>query len=164
MILINKNGLLKFNKKTFRCALGKNGGTKNKVEGDGCTPTGIFSFGQLYIRSDRIRTLETKFNYTFIKKTMAWSDNPKSKNYNKLVTEKDKSCEKLFRKDTLYDLVLVIEYNMNPVIPFKGSAIFLHVAKKNYKHTKGCIAVKKSDLLEILSMLKPSDKIKISYY
>ena len=95
---------------------------------------------------------------------MAWSDNPKSKNYNKLVTEKDKSCEKLFRKDTLYDLVLVIEYNMNPVIPFKGSAIFLHVAKKNYKHTKGCIAVKKSDLLEILSMLKPSDKIKISYY
>jgi L,D-peptidoglycan transpeptidase YkuD (ErfK/YbiS/YcfS/YnhG family) len=37
---------------------------------------------------------------------------------------------------------------MNPVVKNKGSAIFIHVAKKNYKKTEGCVALKKKHLLE----------------
>ncbi len=51
--------------------------------------------------------------------------------------------EKLFRKDNLYDLILVLNYNINPIIKNKGSAIFIHIAKNKYKKTAGCIALKK---------------------
>ena len=76
---------------------------------------------------------------------MAWEDNPKSKNYNKLIfLKKNNSREKLFRKDKLYDLILVIEYNTKRIIKGKGSAIFLHIAKKNYSGTQGCVALNKN--------------------
>ena len=50
---------------------------------------------------------------------------------------------------------------MNPIIKNKGSAIFIHVAKKNYKITEGCVALKKIHLLKILKSLKKSSKVKI---
>ena len=50
---------------------------------------------------------------------------------------------------------------MNPVIKNKGSAIFIHITKKNFKKTKGCIAVKKKDLLKIIKYLKRNTKVKI---
>ena len=164
MILINKKGFLLFKKKLYRCSLGKNGLSRNKVEGDNCTPVGLYSLGKLYIRTDRIKNLKTHFKYVSITKTMAWSDDPDSKNYNKLLYTKCEHTEKLFRKDNLYDLILVIKYNMLPTIPYKGSAIFIHIAKKNYDSTKGCVALNKDDFKEILCTLKPSDKIKISDY
>ena len=162
MILINKKGFLLFNKKLYKCSLGKNGLSRSKVEGDNYTPVGLYSLGKLYVRTDRIKNLKTHFKYVSIKKTMAWSDDPNSKNYNKLLYTKCEHTEKLFRKDNLYDLILVIKYNMLPTIPYKGSAIFIHVAKKNYSPTKGCIALDKNDFKEILFTLKPSEKIKIS--
>ena len=164
MILINKQGFLLFNKKLYKCSLGKNGLSRSKVEGDNCTPVGLYSLGKLYIRTDRIKNLKTHFKYVSIKQTMAWSDDPNSKNYNKLLYTKCEHTEKLFRKDNLYDLILVIKYNMLPTIPYKGSAIFIHIAKKNYDSTKGCVALNKDDFKEILYTLKPSDKIKISDY
>ena len=164
MILINRKGFLLFNKKLYKCSLGKNGLSRSKVEGDNCTPVGLYSLGKLYIRTDRIKNLKTHFKYVSITKTMAWSDDPDSKNYNKLLYTKCEHTEKLFRKDNLYDLILVIKYNMLPTIPYKGSAIFIHVAKKNYDSTKGCVALNKDDFKEILYTLKPSDKIKISDY
>ena len=164
MILINPKGSLLFKRKLYRCSLGKNGLSRNKVEGDNCTPVGLYSLGKLYIRTDRIKNLKTHFKYVSIKETMAWSDDPNSKNYNKLIHTKYEHTEKLFRKDSLYDLLLVIKYNMIPTIPHKGSAIFIHVANKSYSSTKGCIALGKEDFKEILFTLKPSDKIKISEY
>ena len=161
MILINKKGLV-FNKKLYKCSLGKNGLSRSKVEGDNCTPVGLYSLGKLYIRTDRIKNLKTHFKYVSIKQTMALSGDPNTNNYNKLIYTKYEHTEKLFRKDNLYDLILVIKYNMLPTIPYKGSAIFIHVAKKNYSPTKGCIALDKNDFKEILFTLKPSDKIKIS--
>jgi L,D-peptidoglycan transpeptidase YkuD (ErfK/YbiS/YcfS/YnhG family) len=164
MIIINKKGFLLFKKKLYRCSLGKNGLSRNKVEGDNCTPVGLYSLGKLYIRTDRIKNLKTHFKYVSIKKNMAWSDDPNSKNYNKLLYTKCEHTEKLFRKDDLYDLILVIKYNMLPTIPYKGSALFIHIAKKYYDSTKGCVALNKDDFKEILYTLKPSDKIKISDY
>jgi L,D-peptidoglycan transpeptidase YkuD (ErfK/YbiS/YcfS/YnhG family) len=51
---------------------------------------------------------------------------------------------------------------VNPIIKNKGSAIFIHVAKKNYKRTKGCVALKKKHLIELISKIKKNTKIKIN--
>jgi len=93
---------------------------------------------------------------------MGWCDDPKSKNYNKLITSPcTYSYEKLYKRENTYDIILVLNYNMNPVIKNKGSAIFIHVAKKNYKKTEGCVAVKKSHLLKIIKVLKKNTMVKI---
>ena len=93
---------------------------------------------------------------------MGWCDDPKSKKYNKLINfPYEFKSEKLFRKDNIYDVILVLDYNMNPVIKNKGSAIFIHVAKRNYQNTKGCIAIKKNKLLEILKVIKRNTRVKV---
>ena len=61
----------------------------------------------------------------------------------------------------IYDIILVLNYNMNPIIKNKGSAIFIHVAKKKFRRTEGCIAVKKNHLLKILKYIKINCKVKI---
>ena len=85
---------------------------------------------------------------------MGWCDDVASNQYNKLIRLLFKyGAEKLYRKDNMYDIILVISYNTNPVKKNKGSAIFLHIAKNNYKKTKGCIAVSKRDMRKILIKL-----------
>ena len=61
----------------------------------------------------------------------------------------ESSAEKLYRADDLYDIVCVMNYNTNPVLPGKGSAIFLHVCKDDFTPTEGCVAVEKKVLIEI---------------
>jgi len=161
MIIVNKNGTLMHNKKLYKCALGKNGITKNKKEGDKKTPAGIFSLGKIFYRKDKIKNLKTQLKKIIIKKNMAWCDDPRNKFYNKLIVTNDKSKEKLFRKDNLYDIIIVINYNIRPVKKNKGSAIFIHLSRKNYSGTMGCIALNKKDLIEILKSLKNNEKIKI---
>ena len=93
---------------------------------------------------------------------MGWCDDPLSKKYNQLIKIPYKfSYEKLYRKDHIYDIVVVLNYNMKPVVKKKGSAIFMHIAKKNYSKTLGCIGLKKNHLLEILNKVKKNNKIKI---
>jgi L,D-peptidoglycan transpeptidase YkuD (ErfK/YbiS/YcfS/YnhG family) len=93
---------------------------------------------------------------------MAWCDDPKAKFYNKQIKLPSRyNYEKLYRKDKIYDIVITLDYNTNPIIKNKGSAIFLHVAKENYKPTAGCIALKKKDLMYLLSVIKKDNKIKI---
>jgi L,D-peptidoglycan transpeptidase YkuD (ErfK/YbiS/YcfS/YnhG family) len=94
---------------------------------------------------------------------MGWCDDPNSKNYNKLINLPSKySHEKLFKKNNIYNVIVVLNYNMKPVIKNKGSAIFIHIAKKNYQPTQGCIALKKNDLLKLLSKIRKNIKIKIN--
>ena len=154
MIIVNKNGTLMHNKKLYKCALGKRGITKNKREGDKKTPAGVFSLGKVFYRKDKIKNLKTKIKKLVIKKNMAWCDDSENKSYNKLIFTNDKSKEKLFRKDNLYNIIIVINYNVRPVKKNKGSAIFIHLARKNYTGTMGCIGLKQKDLIEILKTLK----------
>ena len=94
---------------------------------------------------------------------MGWCDDTLSKYYNKQIKLPSKfGHEILYRKDNIYDIVCVINYNINPTLKNKGSAIFLHVAKKKYQKTKGCIALKKNHLIKLLSLIKKNTKIKIS--
>ena len=94
---------------------------------------------------------------------MGWCDDPKSGHYNKLVKLPfDYKHEKLFRKDNIYDIILVLNYNMKPVIKNKGSAIFIHVAKNNFKKTEGCVAIKKRSLIKLIKQINQNTKVNIS--
>ncbi len=162
MLILKRNYFLIHNNNKYRCSVGKNGIKRFKKEGDFCTPMGKFSLGPVYYRKDRINKLNSKLDIYPIKENMYWEDNPYNKNYNKLTFNK-KSNEHLFRKDNIYDIFVVIKYNIKPIIPGKGSAIFIHIAKKNYFPTKGCIALNKKDLIFLISKLSMNEKILINF-
>ena len=93
---------------------------------------------------------------------MGWCDDPKSKYYNKLINFPfNYSAEKLWIKSNIYDFIIVIDYNLNPVIKHKGSAIFMHIAKRDYQPTKGCIATSKKNIKILLSKINKKTKLKI---
>ena len=163
MIIINKSKHLKYKDLKFKCALGKAGIRNKKKEGDNITPKGIYKIIKIYYRDDRIKKISSKFKLIKITKKMGWCDDPKSKKYNQLIKLPNKySHEKLYKKNNTYDLLLVLDYNMKPIVKNKGSAIFIHVAKRNYKPTAGCIALKKKDLLKLTKIIKLSTKILIN--
>jgi len=93
---------------------------------------------------------------------MGWCDDSRSRKYNKEINLPTKfRAEKLYRKDKIYDLFINIEYNYKPTKKNKGSAIFLHLANKKYRPTKGCIAISKKDFLKLISSIKKNTKISI---
>jgi len=163
MIIVKNNGYLEYKNFKFRCALGKSG-IKTKIkEGDNITPKGTYKILNIYYRKDRIKKIKSSINKIKINKNMGWCDDTLSKYYNKQIKLPSKfSHEILYRKDNIYDIVCVINYNINPTLKNKGSAIFLHIAKKKYQKTKGCIALKKNHLITLLSLIKKNTKIKIS--
>lgn len=161
MIIINKSGYLKYKNFKLRCSLGKAGIKKKKEEGDNITPKGIYKPVKVLYRSDKINIIKTNLRKIKIKKNMGWCDDPRSNLYNKQIKLPSVyRHEKLYRKDSVYDIIIVLNYNMNPIIKGKGSAIFIHITK-NYKPTQGCIALKKIDLIKILNLIKKNTKIKI---
>jgi len=160
IILKNKETLL-YDDFKFKCCIGKNGTTSNKIEGDKKTPKGIFSLGPVFYRKDRIEKLVTKLKKREIDKSMGWCDDVENKNYNKLIKVNNKiRHEKLFRKKTNYDVLIPIKYNTKKIKKNKGSAIFIHLTK-NYKETSGCVALKKNDLLILLKLINKKTKIQI---
>jgi L,D-peptidoglycan transpeptidase YkuD (ErfK/YbiS/YcfS/YnhG family) len=147
----------------FKCCIGKNGLSNNKIEGDKKTPIGTFEIEKLYYRKDKINLPKTKLQCIQIRPNMGWCDDVRNqKNYNKLIyTNKLIHHEKLYRKDFKYDLLIPIKYNFKKKILGKGSCIFLHLTK-NYKPTSGCIALKKKDFLIMIKIINKNTKIKIS--
>ena len=160
IIIKNKETLI-FGDFIFKCCIGKNGITNNKIEGDKKTPKGLFSLGNVYFRKDRNIKPITKLNSISINKQMGWCNDVNNKKYNKLIKINKKiKHEKMFRKDYKYDYVIPINYNTKNIKIGKGSAIFIHISK-NYKKTAGCIALKKKDLLILLKIINRKTKIKI---
>ena len=163
MIIVKKTGYLKYKKFKFRCALGKSGINNKIKEGDNVTPRGTYKAIKLFYRSDRISKIRTALKKIKIKKNMGWCDDPQSNFYNQQIKLPSKfSYERLYRNDRVYDLLAVLNYNISPVIKNKGSAIFIHIAKNDYKPTAGCVALKKLHLLKLLQTIKKNTKVKIS--
>ena len=163
MIIINKYGYLKYKNLKFRCALGKAGIGKKKIEGDNITPKGSFDIVKIYYRNDRVKKISSKFKLIKITKKMGWCDDPNNKSYNQLINlPTNCKYEKLYRKDNVYDLVIVLDYNIKPTIKNKGSAIFIHVARQNYKKTEGCIALKKNHLKKLIKTIEKNTKVIIN--
>jgi len=163
MIIINKYGYLKYKNLKFRCALGKAGIGKKKIEGDNITPKGSFDIVKIYYRKDRVKKISSKFKLIKITKKMGWCDDPNNKSYNQLINlPTNYTYEKLYRKDNVYDLLIVLNYNIKPTIKNKGSAIFIHVARQNYKKTAGCIALKKNHLKKLIKTIEKNTKVIIN--
>ena len=157
-----KNKFLNYGDYKVKCVIGKRGISSFKKEGDLTTPRGKFQIKGLFYRKDRIKRLKTKLKKITITKNMGWCDDPESKQYNKLIKLPfSQSKEKLYRKDNIYDLILILNYNMDPVKKNKGSAIFIHVAKEKMTPTRGCIAIKKIDLLKLLKLIEKKTLVKI---
>lgn len=139
---------------TVPVVIGRSGMTANKSEGDGRSPLGLHKIGYAFGTGSKPRNID--FPYREIRSDDKFIDDPESPEYNTWVSgDTDaRSYERMKRKDDLYDLGLVIEYNMNPVVPAKGSAIFMHIWKSSSRGTQGCIAMSKSDLRDLLEWLK----------
>ena len=161
LIKVKNKDTLIFDDFIFRCSVGKKGISSSKREGDLRTPKGLFKLGAVYYRSDRIKNLQTKLALKKIKKNMGWCNDPTSKKYNSLININDKiRCEKLYRKEKKYDVLIVINYNTKKTVPFKGSAIFIHLTK-NFRPTAGCIGLLEKDFLILVKIIKKNTKIKI---
>ena len=162
MHILIKKKILVYNNYKVKCAIGKRGIGVKKREGDLITPKGSFKIKEILYRADKIKNLKSKLQKKIINKKMGWCDDPRSNKYNKLIKLPFKfGYEKLYRTENIYDLILVLNFNMNPVKKNKGSAIFIHVAKRNYSATKGCVAVKKKDLRMLIKKINKNTKVKI---
>ena len=159
-ILINKK-YLTFNNYKAKCSIGKRGIGIKKKEGDLVTPKGKYKIKFILYRKDRVK-IQTKIKKIIITRKMGWCDDPNSKKYNKLLKlPSTYKHEKLYKKENIYDIIIVLNYNMNPTVKNRGSAIFIHVAKKNYRKTEGCVALKKIHLLKVLKELKKNTQVMI---
>ena len=162
MHILITNKFLIYNDYKVKCALGKRGIGNKKREGDCITPKGLFKIKYILYRKDRINKIETKIKKIVIKKNMAWCDDPKTLKYNKLIKKPfNFTYEDLYKKNNIYDIVAVLDFNMKPIRKGKGSAIFIHIAKRNFNKTEGCIAIKKYALLKILKKISLNTKVKI---
>ena len=143
-----------------RAAIGPGGIAVKGGEGDGITPRGHFPVREIFYRADRIAKPVTQLPLRALQKDDGWCDAPNDANYNRLVKlPYPANAEHMWRDDHLYDLVAVLGYNDNPVVPGKGSAIFLHLAKPDYSATQGCVAMAMDDLLPAIEQLKPGDQV-----
>ena len=162
MHIIIKKNLLLFKDYKLKCSIGKSGSSYFKQEGDFATPKGLFELGTIYYRKDRIESFNSSLKKKVIKKNLGWCNDSRSSKYNKEIYFPYKyKAEKLYRKDNIYDIFINIKYNQSPVIKKKGSAILLHLCKKKYKPTEGCVAISKKDFFKVLPHIEKKTKILI---
>ena len=115
-ILINKK-YITFNNYKAKCAIGKRGIGNKKKEGDLITPKGIYKVKYVLYRKDSIKKIKTKIKKIIIRRNMGGGDDVRSSQYNKLIKlPSNYSHEKLYKKDNIYDIILVLNYNMRPIM------------------------------------------------
>lgn len=137
---------------SFRCALGRGGIANEKREGDGITPVGRWRMLELYYRADRLDRPKTGLPAHIIDAQDGWCDDPDNPSYNRKVRRPfSASHEALWRQDHLYDVLIVLNYNIDPVVPYRGSAIFMHLAREEYGPTEGCVALSRPDFLDLVA-------------
>lgn len=137
--------------------VGSNGAVsaEAKQEGDGCTPKGLYALSMAFGYEPLIGV---KMPYKVLTENDFWVDEPKSPAYNTLVgaRPKDGSYEVMRRADRLYSFGLVVDYNRQPIVAYKGSAIFLHIWRSPVSPTAGCIAMDKEQLRKLILWLEPT--------
>jgi len=162
LIRVSPPNVLSWGDRTFTCALGRAGVTEEKWEGDGATPVGTYPLRQVLYRPDRGPEPNTELPVRPLSPTDGWCDDPEHASYNLRVDLPiAASHERLWRDDSLYDIIVILGHNDDPVVPYRGSAIFMHVAKPDYEPTEGCVALQVEDLRAVLDTCKPGDLIRI---
>ena len=146
----------------FRRAIGRGGISTDKREGDGATPAGKLALTRVLYRPDRIERPETILPCAALGRDDGWCDAPDDPAYNQPVRlPHGASAETMWRDDGVYDLVVVTDHNAEPVVPGRGSAIFVHVARPDFAPTEGCIAFSLEDLRSIVEEWRRDDRIDV---
>ena len=141
-------------------ALGRTGVRALKREGDGGTPLGRFSIRLVLYRSDRGKRPRVPFPVRAIRSCDGWCEDPRDRNYNRLVKlSLQSTVDRLDRADHLYNVILVLGHNDCPRVRGRGSAIFVHLARDGLEPTAGCIALSRRDLNALLGELRPNSEI-----
>jgi L,D-peptidoglycan transpeptidase YkuD (ErfK/YbiS/YcfS/YnhG family) len=123
---------------------------------------GAWPIRYVYYRPDRVAKPETQLPVVALSPDDGWCDDPKDPAYNTHVKLPwPTSHEKLWRDDHVYDLIVVLGHNDDPVVPGMGSAIFMHLARADYSGTEGCVALGLNDLLELLREAEPGSAVEI---
>jgi len=137
-----------------RAVIGRNGLAPigEKKEGDGRTPSGTYALGPAFGYEPSI---DTGLAYRQATDDDFWVDDMHSMQYNQWVHGKPQaqSFERLKRDDGLYRYAVVIGYNMHPIVPGAGSAIFMHIWRAFNSPTSGCVALDPRKLRRILRWL-----------
>ncbi len=150
---------------TAPCAIGRSGmiAVTLKREGDGATPIGIWPLRRALFRPDREPVPDAALPCAPIAAQDGWCDAPADPAYNRPVSlPYPASAESMWRDDHLYDLVIVLGHNDDPVVPGAGSCIFLHLAHQDGRGTEGCIAIGRDAMLQVLAQAAPGDALQIS--
>lgn len=140
----------------YRCTIGRGGiaAPGEKREGDLKTPSGRFALRGCYYRPDRLPPPTTQLPLTALTSSDGWCDDAAHPEYNRSVKLPFSARhEKLWREDHVYDLIIPLGYNDDPVIAGLGSAIFMHLMRPDGVGTEGCVALAREDLLALLPQL-----------
>lgn len=146
----------------FQAAIGRSGVTSAKREGDGATPRATMRLLNGFFRADSHSMVKTRLPLKSIGSDMLWCDAPQHPAYNRLVKAPFKpSHEQMMRKDRLYDVCLVMDWNIKTRKRGCGSAIFFHIARPDYAPTEGCIAMRPADMRRLLPHLSRATKVTV---
>ena len=164
IVQVFADGVLRFGHWSTRCALGRGGVTPalRKREGDGASPAGVWPIRRVLYRPDAGACPQTRLETRPIAPDDGWCDAPQDPAYNRPVKlPYPASAEQMWRSDSVYDIVVVLGHNDDPVIPGAGSAIFFHLARPDWGPTEGCVAVTRRDMEHVLSHLSPGAALEI---
>jgi L,D-peptidoglycan transpeptidase YkuD (ErfK/YbiS/YcfS/YnhG family) len=144
----------------MRCAVGRSGLKREKREGDGATPLGRWALREVFYRPDRLGAPLTQLPARALTPSDGWCDAPGDPHYNRLVQLPfGPSHEELWRKDEIYDVIVVMGYNDDPPVAGLGSAIFFHISRPDYSPTAGCVAIPLERMLDLLTRIGPETHI-----
>ena len=147
---------------TVQAAIGRSGTTALKREGDGATPIASMRVLYGFVRGERVRLPPTALPMRHIRSDMLWCDQPDHPAYNSLV--KAPFCpshEEMMRADGLYDICLVLDWNITSRRRYRGSAIFFHLIKPGYQPTAGCIAVGLADMKRLIRFMRKGTVVRV---
>ncbi|MBY0273193.1 MAG: L,D-transpeptidase family protein [Alphaproteobacteria bacterium] len=155
-LVLKKRSHLWWGETLLPCTWGRGGIREDKKEGDGATPIGTFPFRKVFYRADRLITPKTCLPLSPLSSQDGWCDDVADPAYNKHIQKPYKGRhEDLWRTDHVYDMILVVGHNDDPVVKGGGSAIFVHLRRPKSTPTDGCVALDLPDLLKILTEATP---------
>lgn len=147
--------LLQLDSLVIPAAIGRSGLTSRKREGDGATPIASMALLEGYVRRDRGILTPTRLPLRTSRRNDLWCDAPFHPSYNRPVKAPfAASHEAMMRDDELYDICLVLDWNIRSRRQRAGSAIFFHLIRPGYEPTAGCVAIARRDMLRLLPHLR----------
>lgn len=142
----------------WEARLGAGGLSAHRTEGDRTTPVGTFPIGSTIYGS----APDPGVRYAYHRLVCGdwWDEDPASPTYNSFQHVPcgtrpafGGASEALWKAIRAYQHFLVIGFNLRPVVPGKGSGIFLHADRGH--PTVGCISLPPARLVKLLRWLRP---------